>query len=356
MPAPRGTVFTRQLQGHLGRRDLFRLGGGLGLAGLLVACGQTDGGAVSPAAASGSAGAADLLPITVSTPAPGGSGSIWDPVQAEFGLSAKYGISEQYAGGGIGTGQEQLLTELLDTMAFGPLGVTQANTSGHDVVILGPQLLNHGRWIVPADSSATELADLKGKRVGVQPASSDTYRAAALAAAVNGLSFEQDFQLFPGQPIANLALFERGDLDAIIAIEPNATRLVAGGNRQLATVSELWQQGTGNSDPLFLNGTAFRRDWLDGHAETARRYVDLVGETNRIIVADPTLIAKYHEAYGVPPEEEAAIDQLADRLKGVYATQWDQQTFDNINKQIEVAVDIGVLEKAAGQPVYAESF
>ncbi len=350
MPAPRGTSFSRELALGLDRRSLFRLGGGLGLAGLLAACGQAAAADSSGASATGSGSA--LLPITVSSPAPGGSGSIWDPLQKDRDLVAKHGLTQTFAGGGIGTGQEQLLSKLLDTMAFGPLGVTQANTSGHDVVIVGPQLLNHGRWIVPADSSATRIDDLKGKRVGVQPASSDTYRAAALAAAVNGLTFDKDFQLFPGQPIANLALYERGDLDAIIAIEPNATRLVAAGNRQLAAVADLWQQGTGNTDPLFLNGSAFRRDWLEANTETARRYVALATETNQIIVADPTLIARYHSAYGVPDDEEKAIDLLPDRLKGVYATRWDAATFANIDKQIDVAVQIGLLDDRAAEPVY----
>ncbi|MEU1756144.1 PhnD/SsuA/transferrin family substrate-binding protein [Micromonospora matsumotoense] len=330
----------------LTRRSLLRaaglLAGGAGAATLLTACGA-DG----PAAAGGTRSA------KVQPRSPGTAGAIRDSVAEQFALEAKHGLRlDRKAGGGPGAGQEQLLTGVLDIYAFGPLGATEVNTSDHDVVIVGPSLWNHGRWIVPADSPYQSIADLKGKKVGVQPPSSDTYRAAALASAVNGIRFDREFKLFTGQPIANLALYERGDLDAIIAIEPNATRLVGSGNRQLASVDELWRKGTGDSSPLFLNGTAVRRDWLAANRETARAYVDFTLEAWQLIKKDPTLIGKYHADYGVPADEKKAIALLPERLAPVYADVWDDTVFANLEKQIDLAVEVGVLKKRADKPVY----
>ncbi|MFY0407419.1 ABC transporter substrate-binding protein [Solicola sp. PLA-1-18] len=348
--APRGKVFTRQLRGSaFDRRQLFRgsaaLLGAAALGPLLASCG--DG---SPAAAGG------RLPINIGAANPGTAGSVIDPIIEKFGLDAEHGLElGRSAGGGPGAGQDQLLTGVLDSFAFGPLGAVQANTTGHDIVIAGPQLWNHGRWIVPADSDATSIADLRGKRVGVQPAASDTYRLAALAAGVNGIDFAKEFKLFPGQPIANLALYERGDLDAIIAIEPNATRLVADGSRQIATVSAQWQRGTGDTAPLFLNGAAFRRDWLaesDEHARAAKALVALRTEANQKIVDDPSLLATYHQAFGVPATEKKAIELLPERLADIYPTVWDDEVFANLDKQIEVALELKILEKKPSRPVY----
>ncbi|MDO9377400.1 MAG: hypothetical protein Q7T56_01025 [Nocardioidaceae bacterium] len=348
--APRGATFTRQLRtAPVGRRQLLRgsvaLLGASALAPLLASCGDGE-----PAAADG------RLPIDVGAANPGTAGSVIDPIIAKFGLDAEHGLRlGRSAGGGPGAGQDQLLTGVLDSFAFGPLGAVQANTTGHDIVIAGPQLWNHGRWIVPEDSDVTSVADLRGKRIGVQPASSDTYRLAALAAGVNGIDFAREFELFPGQPIANLALYERGDLDAIIAIEPNATRLVAAGNRQVATVSAEWQRGTGDSAPLFLNGASFRREWLaesDEHARAARALVALRTEANQKIVDDPSLLATYHEAFGVPADEEAAIALLPERLADIYPTVWDDAVFANLDQQIAVALELGILESEPDEPVY----
>ncbi|MDG4819957.1 MULTISPECIES: ABC transporter substrate-binding protein [unclassified Micromonospora] len=332
----------------LTRRSLLRaaglLAGGAGAATLLTACGVDE-----PAAAGGGG----TRGAKVQPRSPGTAGAIRDSVAEQFGLEAKHGLRlDRKAGGGPGAGQEQLLTGVLDIYAFGPLGATEVNTSGHDVVIVGPSLWNHGRWIVPADSPYQSIADLKGRKVGVQPPSSDTYRAAALASAVNGIRFDREFKLFTGQPIANLALYERGDLDAIIAIEPNATRLVAAGNRQLASVGELWQKGTGDSSPLFLNGTAVRRDWLAANRETAKAYVDFTLEAWRLIKQDPALIGKYHADYGVPAGEKKAIELLPGRLAPVYADGWDDTVFANLEKQIDLAIEVGVLKKRADKPVY----
>ncbi|MGW5385378.1 ABC transporter substrate-binding protein [Nocardia sp. NPDC003963] len=352
MSAPRGNIFTREsaLGPAVSRRQALRAGaalfGGLGLGALLVACGEATTAAVD-------ANGNPLRPIKVGAVQPGTAGSVIDPITEQFGLEAKHGLDLlRDGGGGVGTGQENLLTGLLDTFAFGPLGATEANISGHDVVIVGPQLWNHGRWLVPADSDIGSVEDLRGKRIGVQPASSDTYKAAALGLAVNGIDFEREFQIFPGQPIANLALYERGDLDAIIAIEPNATRLVAQGNRQVATVSELWQQGTGDANPLFLNGAAFNRSWLAANRDTAARFVALRSEANALISADPALLATHYEAFGIPADEEAAIDLLPERLRGIYPSAWDPSVFANMDKQIQVALDIGLLSRTAERPVY----
>jgi NitT/TauT family transport system substrate-binding protein len=332
----------------LTRRSLLRaaglLAGGAGAATLLTACGADEPAAAGGGGTPGAKG---------QPPSPGTAGAIRDSVAEQFGLEAKHGLRlDRKAGGGPGAGQEQLLTGVLDIYAFGPLGATEVNTSGHDVVIVGPSLWNHGRWIVPADSPYQSIADLKGRKVGVQPPSSDTYRAAALASAVNGIRFDREFKLFTGQPIANLALYERGDLDAIIAIEPNATRLVAAGNRQLASVGELWQKGTGDSSPLFLNGTAVRRDWLAANRETAKAYVDFTLEAWRLIKQDPALIGKYHADYGVPAGEKKAIELLPGRLAPVYADGWDDTVFANLEKQIDLAIEVGVLKKRADKPVY----
>lgn len=260
-----------------------------------------------------------------------------------------------HAGGSSFTSTiDPLLANVVQASEYGPINSTAADLKGHDVVIVGPSLYNHGRWLVPESSRARSIKDLRGKKVGVQPSSSNTYQAAQLAAAVNGLHFAGDFKLYPGEPIASLALFQRGDLDAIIAIEPNATRIVAKGARQIATVSGLWQQGTGDSAPLVLQGIGVRRSWLatPENKAAAIAWIKLQTEVHQLIHSQPALLATYHSVYGVPDSEKAAIELLPKRLPEIYSTDWTSATFTNLDKQIDVALRLGLVKGRAGQPVY----
>lgn len=300
-------------------------------------------------------GGSEKLSIKVQTFTAGTASAIRGSIIEQFGLEKKYGLNVVHAGGSSFTSTlDPLLANVVDASEYGPVNTTNADLKGHDVVVVGPSLYNHARWLVPASSSARSIKDLRGKRVGVQPASSNTYQAAQLAAAVNDIEFAKDFKLFPGEPIASLALFQRGDLDAIIAIEPNATRIVAKGARQLATVSELWQQGTGDSAPLVLQGVGVRRSWLADakHKADAAAWVKLLTAINQHIHDQPDLLSKYHTVYGVPAAEKAAIALLPKRLPQIYSTDWTQQSFANIDKQVEVAQQLGLVKAKASKPVY----
>jgi ABC-type nitrate/sulfonate/bicarbonate transport system substrate-binding protein len=195
--------------------------------------------------------------------------------------------------------------------------------------------------------------DLIGKRIATQPETTETFLQARIAAALAGLDLKRDFQLFFGPPTANLALFERGDVDAVILLEPTATRLVAAGAREIARVGDMWQEATGDSAPPFLAGRAAQRGWLDAHRALAKRIVDIEVGVNRQVVKNPQLLAELHGAMGIPDSERAAIELLPKRLAGSYATEWGPDVFEVIDRQINVAVKLGILTARPASPIYA---
>lgn len=330
--------------GRVSRRAMLGLFGAAGLA-VLDAC---------TSSAAKTAGG-EKLTIKVQNFSAGTASAIRPSIIERFGLEKKYDLHVAHAGGSSFTSTiDPLLANIVQASEYGPINSTAADLKGHDVVVVGPSLYNHARWLVPESSSAKSIKDLRGKKIGVQPSSSNTYQAAQLAAAVSGLDFADDFKLYPGEPIASLALFQRGDLDAIIAIEPNATRIVAKGARQLATVSELWQQGTGDSAPLVLQGIGVRRSWLakPGNKDATIAWIKLQTEVHQLIRSNPDLLATYHSVYGVPDSEKAAIELLPKRLPEIYSTDWTSATFTNLDKQIDVALRLGLIKGRADQPVY----
>jgi ABC-type nitrate/sulfonate/bicarbonate transport system substrate-binding protein len=222
---------------------------------------------------------------------------------------------------------------------------------GHDVVIFAPGLLNHGSWIVKGNSSFRSAQDLKGKRIGTQPETTETYRQARLAASLLGLDLKRDFEVIFGPPTASLALFERGDVDAVITIEPISTRLIAGGAREIAKVRDQWRQGTNDAHPLFLGGQGTRRDWFDQNRSVASKLAKLYLSANEQIRAHPQILADLHQQMGIPSSDRAAIELLVKRLPEVYEVEWSPAVESDANKIIDVAVRTGILRGKPSRPI-----
>jgi ABC-type nitrate/sulfonate/bicarbonate transport system substrate-binding protein len=284
---------------------------------------------------------------------PGSADTITRPLIERGGPELTKGLRLSWVESNPGQIQLQLLSGALNIGAFGSIGAAIAVEHGTDIVLIGPSLNNHGRWIVRDNSPYRSPKDLIGKRIATQPETTETFLQARIAAALAGLDLKRDFQLFFGPPTANLALFERGDVDAVILLEPTATRLVAAGAREIARVGDMWQEATGDSAPPFLAGRAAQRGWLDAHRALAKRIVDIEVEVNRQVVKNPQLLAELHGAMGIPDSERAAIELLPKRLAGSYATEWGPDVFEVIDRQINVAVKLGILTARPASPIYA---
>jgi ABC-type nitrate/sulfonate/bicarbonate transport system substrate-binding protein len=330
--------------GHT-RRALLQHGatavGGLTLAGWLAACGGGSSGGGSDAA------------IKLSLPTAGGAGSVWRSVIEQdhlLGATPK----TTWVGGDPGQVQTQLLAKTVDFTVFGSVTAAQANAKGNDVLLIGAAINNHGRWLVPANSPYKTPKDLRGKKIASQPSNSDTFVQAAIVAALGGDDLKKDYKLFFGAPAANVALFQRGDVDAIIAIEPSATRLVAAGAREIARVGDLWQQYTNSTQPMLLNGRAVRASqWKDRRADL-QKITDGFTKANAAIKADPTILTKYASAMGLKPTEKKAIALLPERMKDVYPDTFDAETLKGLDAQITQAVKLGILPAPPKNPVYAK--
>ncbi|MFD6097991.1 ABC transporter substrate-binding protein [Nocardiopsis flavescens] len=325
----------------LNRRSLLRTGlvaaTALGAAPLLGACGA--GG--SPEAAK------------VQDSEEGTASAVLRPVAERFGLAQ--GLDLEYiAGTGPGDVQNKLLSGALDVSSFGPIGAAVSASAGAEVLLFSPGLNNHVRWLVADGSPYRTPADLRGKAVATPPNNSDAYRSTQLASAVNGIDFEAEYDVHQGAVLNGLALFERGDVEALITIEPNATRLVARGARQIATVDDLWREGSGSSEPLVLNAQGALRSWVDANAGTAAALDRLRREVHGRIHDDPGLLAEFHEYYGIGADETEAIALLPERLVDVYPLEWGDTAFDSFQAQLDRAVELGIIDALPEQEVFTD--
>ncbi|MBD1550748.1 ABC transporter substrate-binding protein [Pseudomonas typographi] len=291
--------------------------------------------------------------IRITLPSKGSAGYVWQTVIEKY-LDPAYseGLKLEWVVADPGKMQVQLAAGSLDVGVFGAVGLATLNNKGYDISLFGPALNNHGRWLVKGDSPYQSPQDLKGKRLASQPETTETYQQARIASSLNGLDLKKDFQVIFGPPTANLALFDRGDVDGVIVLEPTATRMVANGAREIARVGDLWKHATGTQEDPFLVGLAAQRKWLAANREVASRLASLFAAANQLLHDRPEVLKDIHQAFGLGDTETAAIALLPQRLPSAYATRWDESVWRQIDKELEVAVSVGVLDKKPDQPIY----
>ena len=236
-------------------------------------------------------------PIRITLPSKGSAGFVWQTVIERY-LDSSYreGLNLEWVIADPGKMQVQLAAGSLDVGVFGAVGLAMLNNKGYDISLFGPALNNHGRWLVKGDSSYKTPEDLKGKRLASQPETSETFQQARIVSSLSGFDLKKDFQIIFGPPTANLALFERGDVEGVIVLEPTATRMVATGAREIARVGDLWKKATGNQEDPFLVGLAAERKWLNANREAASRLASLFAAANQVIHDRPEILQEIGRA------------------------------------------------------------
>lgn len=290
--------------------------------------------------------------VRITLPSPGSAGSAWKPLIERYKLNGDAALKLDWVTADPGKMQIQLSAGSLDVGVFGAVGLATLINKGSDIVLFGPALNNHGRWLVRGDSPYKMPADLAGKTIATTAESSETYQQARIAASLAGIDLKKDVKVIHGSPTANLALFERGDVDAIITLEPTATRLVARGAKEIARVADIWKQATGQTDDPILVGLAASRPWYEANRATAAKLVQLFQKVNGYVRQDPRVLSTIAGEVGLKPDETRAAELLATRLAPSYATRWDDSVFAVIDKQIEVAAKIGIIDRVPGRKAY----
>lgn len=290
--------------------------------------------------------------INVTLPTPGSAGSIWRAAVSLLPQATTLPFQINWIVADPGQMQVQLAAGALDVGVFGAVGLATLAGKRSDIVLFGPGLNNHGRIIVRADSPYRKPSDLVGKKIATQPRTTETYQAARVALSMIEIDINKDVEVIFGPPTANLALFDRGDVEAVIVVEPTATRAVGNGARELARIGDIWKQSSGLQGDPFLVGLAAKQPWLEANREHATALARLFADANAALRRDPKLFVKYAGEMGVRPNETAATELLPTRLADVYPSAWNAAVWAVIDRQIEIAVRLGILGTAPKRRLY----
>lgn len=317
---------------------------------LLAACGDGEEGGTTAAASGDGGGSTE---VAVSLPSGGNSLSIWQPIVEQRRLGAP-GVGFKWVGGDPGQLQTQFLAGTVDISTFGAIGAALAQLRGTEIGIAGPGIYAHHKWLVKDDSPYQSAADLRGKRIATGLATAEAFRVLQLVAAMEGIRLEDEYEFVHAAGAPAVALFERGDVEAIYVGEPNATILMTQGARQVDSIQDQWRAATGSDQPLFNAGPTVRLDWAAENARAASGAVRVLGEASTAVANDPELLKGVATAIGVRPDQTEVIDLLPERMADVYTRDFGAPIRAQLDEIVTLAAEHRIIPSRPGGNVYAE--
>lgn len=199
--------------------------------------------------------------------------------------------------------------------------------------------------LVKKDSPYRTIADLKGKKVGLYSLTSSS--TAALVKVVRDkykLELRKDFELVVAPPPVLAGLLQKGDLEAMINVDPLVLRLLeSGAYRQILDADGEWQSLAGAR--LLVTTLAAWDDYALKNPEEIRRLVRIYKEAVDIIAKDPQIYVStgFIKASGMQ-ETPAVIKMFEERFSKLYTGRWDAALLNSNRAVFETAIEMGNLE------------
>lgn len=314
------------------RRTMKALGVAIAGTALVAACGVVEEGA--------GGGDSKLSVVRFgATQNPSSIGTVAEVIKAKK-LDEQCGITMEVSRFSPDAAEVALLSGQMDVGYFGYNSWAGSKQKLQKLDMLAPLQAEHGTLFVPEDSSARTLEDLKGKKIALLPPVSAQHQDFAMLVGKMGLDLKKDFKAVTGPPPAIEAFLKRGEVDAAVLFEPNATNLmVGGGYRPIFKLNEKWQELTGN--PLYMLGVSASSAWLDGHEAEARCAVSAVHKATEMLANDPSVYEDLRDK--LKAKSDKHLSELAENLGAIYTFESAQEAEGSIRNQLEVAEELGLI-------------
>lgn len=199
--------------------------------------------------------------------------------------------------------------------------------------------------VVRKDSPYRTIADLKGRKVGLYSLTSSS--TAALVKVLRDkykLELRKDFELVVSPPPVLAGLLQKGDLEAMINVDPLVLRLLeSGAYRQILDADGEWQSLAGSR--LLVTTLAAWDDYAQKNADEIRRLVRIYKEAVDIIARDPQVYVStgFIKASGLQ-ETPSVVKLFEERFSKLYTGKWDQALINSNRAVFETAIEMGNLE------------
>jgi NitT/TauT family transport system substrate-binding protein len=266
-------------------------------------------------------------------------------VQAPFvaavreGFLARQGIDAQVSYvQGSRVGVAAVMAGELDVLSTAGPAVVAAQLGGADLVWVG-DLINQLVFAVVADPSIRQLADLRGKRIGVSGVGTSSDTAARLVATRAGLRVGEDVSLLNAGGMAEIVtLLQERAIDAGVVSLSTTTQAKRLGYAELVNLADL--------DIAYpFTGLVVRRSWAEANRDLLVRF--LIGPMDAVaaLKADKALALRVAQGF-LDVEDTAALADDYDSYARYF-----REALDPSIPPIRTALD----ELAPGNPAAASA-
>lgn len=263
-------------------------------------------------------------------------------VIASEGLAEQYGIDLNVRKADAGAAEQALVTGQFDVGFLPLLTMARVQEEGLSLRYLMPLQATHASVIVPADSPAQTLEDLKGETIGnLGPSSGMSTSMEILTTHMEGVTWPADFEPVQGPSAALVAYLQQGETAAIMHFEPFVTRLIATGDyREVLSQNAAYRDATGSD--LILSGIAAKQEWIDEDPERATAVIDMFrAAMQRIQDGGPSLLEPYSEDLQLSGD---ALEKGYESMAPLYASNPPQAYEDGANSILTSAKELGLIE------------
>lgn len=201
--------------------------------------------------------------------------------------------------------------------------------------------------IVAKDSSIKSVADLKGKTIGIAggPTSANYWMFRVETLKYYGFDPLKQSKIKFGAPPLIVGQFDKGQLDAIILLDPFQDAVLATGKaRTIGSEGGIWQQHTGQK-PLVLT-MVMNTDWAKANTQTAKNFIAAYQQALAYLKAHPEIWPQLAKPLGIT--SPAAVKLLEQHFNDGTVSQWNQAYFNQ--QQLFLTTAYSLFGKAGGLP------
>ncbi|MER2533863.1 MAG: ABC transporter substrate-binding protein [Rhizobiaceae bacterium] len=238
---------------------------------------------------------------------------------------------------------QAMVSGALDCATQGILSLAQATTKGGFEGYIVAQHMGEAKgsfstyWAVTEDSPIKTVADLKGKKVGINVIGAGNYVYLALALKKAGLDPAKDIQLVETGFAGSEAAVRAGHVDAGIFVQPFAVGAEKkGGLRKVLS-------GTDVLDSSVLIVEVCRKDFVEKHPDAVKAYIKDITAANKMAADDRAQsVAITAEMTRLPVELLNSYLMTSNDMERPAGAKPD---FDAIQKMLDVYYSAGMVSE-----------
>jgi ABC-type nitrate/sulfonate/bicarbonate transport system substrate-binding protein len=325
--------------GRIDRRQALKTMAGLAVAGSLTGCaGGSDGSASSTATDTSTAAAP--TPITFGTPNAAAAG-VSPRVLRDRGLVSDDEVDLTLELGPPPELFTKLQGQAIESSTFPVISGARLANQGGDVRLLQPVARSFNSIIARTGTDLSSVEDLREATLGSMPKNTAPFTHFALLLALEGMDHE-NFQFQFGPPPVLFGQMKKGEIDAMIGVEPFSTRLLATGEyREFFVFNDRWNDLRGTDMPLVEAATY--QSTIDTKRAAFETFLQGLLDAGRAIRDDTRAVfERYTDVLGLQSDEQ--IDLAVERISPIYPTEFATDLRESGKEVVQLAAEEGLIE------------